>query len=257
MKLNTYLLQIMCLIGALFIMGCSDDEGTDAVEPDEEIVLPSPTYSIGGADSTAFGFEVVGDPIIDGNSYTFNSTDEDNGCGQPGGDYIKLNTLAPIWENGFSFAAWVEFEEERYFERIFDFGNGWGENNGMNITFSRLAKSNSLALTSWIDSDSTINREKGRLIARDVIVNNQSQLYTATISPSGEMKIYVNGELVAEKTDGHRVENIERKLNYLGHSNWCQVDPDFKGTMKAVYIFDKPITAGEVKALYQHGSGEQ
>ncbi|ELR72990.1 hypothetical protein C900_00492 [Fulvivirga imtechensis AK7] len=258
MKSNIYWLKMLCLALAFMIAGCSDDDGNE-VEPEEEIVLPDPTFSFGtDSDSTELDFELIGDPELRGdNAYVFNATDEDNGCGQIGGDYIKLDTLGAIWEKGFSIAAWVEFQEERYFERIVDLGNGWGEHGGMNISFSRLARSNSLALTSWIDTDSTTNREKGRLIARDVIVNNKMMHYAASISPSGEMKIYINGELAAEKADGHPVANVQRNKNYIGHSNWCQLDPDFKGVMKGIYLFNKPITSGEVKALYQKGSSTE
>lgn len=254
MKSNIYTWRVLCLVLALIAYGCSGDDEADDPKPDEEEVVevPDPLYTFGtGTDSTAFEFEVVGDPTVNGNVYTFNQTDEMNGCGQIGGDYIKLDTISPIWENGFSVAAWVEFQEDRYFERIIDFGNGWGEHGGMNITFSRLARSSDLVLTSWIDSDSVTNREKGRLIARDAIVNGKSMFYAGTISPSGEMKIYINGELVAEKSDGQPVANVARNDNFIGHSNWCQEDADLKGVLSGLYIFNRPISAGEVKALYQ------
>ncbi|MTI19461.1 LamG domain-containing protein, partial [Fulvivirga sp. RKSG066] len=204
--------------------------------------------------SAAIGFEVVGNPEINGNAYTFNSVDGNNGCGQAGGDYIKLDTLAADWSNGFTVAGWVKFTEDRYFERIIDFGNGKGEDGGMNVTFSRLTRSSDLALTSWIDSDSVMNREKGRLIARDAIVNGQMLFYVGTISPSGEMKIYINGELEAEKADGNHVANVERTKNYIGHSSWCSFDLDFKGTIDGLYLYNKAITEGEVKALYDQTS---
>lgn len=245
--------KIPCLLLALAIVGCSEDDDTYVEPPDE---VPSPDFSIGsGTDSSAHEFEVIGNPTVDGSVYTFNADGETkNECDRPGGDYIQLDTLEAIWENGFSVAAWVEFQENRYYERIIDFGNGWGENGGMNITFSRRGSANDLAFTSWIDSDSLVNREKGRLVAWDAIVNNENMLYVGTISPSGEMKIYVNGELVAEKADGHPVANVQRNKNYIGHSNWCTVDADFKGVMRGVYIYNEPITAGQVKALYEAGS---
>lgn len=251
------ILKVSCLLLALTFVGCSDDDDPAVDPPEEEVEVPVPSFTFGaGSDSLGHEHTVVGDPVMDGSTMTFNSGEEvgNNGCGKPGGDYIMLDTLGPIWENGFSVAAWVEFEENRYYERIIDFGNGWGENGGMNITFSRRGSDNDLVLTSWIDSDSLTNREKGRLAAWDAIVNNKDKLYVGTISPSGEMKIYVDGELVAEKADGHPVANVQRNRNYIGHSNWCSEDPDFKGTMRGVYIYNKPITAEEVKALFARGS---
>ena len=254
MKSQIYTLRMLCLALAVIFAGCSEEDDPSA-DPEEEVVVDPPTPSLTFAtpsDSTVIEFEVVGDPEINGNRYTFNTVDEDNGCGMPGGDFIKLDTLEPMWNNGFAVAAWVEFkDEERYYERIIDFGNGWGENGGMNITLSRLARSSDLALTSWIDSDSVTNREKGRLIARDAIVNGELVFYTATISPTGEMKLFVNGELVAEKADGHPVANVARNQNFIGHSNWCQEDYDFKGVIDGMYIYNRAITPDEVRALYK------
>lgn len=258
MKSHVYTLRILCLALAVLIAGCSEEDDPSADPGEEEIVDP-PTPSLSFAtpsDSTGIPFEVIGDPEVNGTKYTFNMVDEDNGCGMPGGDYIQLDTLEPMWDNGFAVAAWVEFrDEERYYERIIDFGNGWGENGGMNVTLSRLARSSDLALTSWIDSDSLTNREKGRLIARDVIVNGETLFYAATISPTGEMKLYVNGEIVAEKADGHPVANVARNQNFIGHSNWCQEDYDFKGSVDGMYIYNRAITSEEVRALYDLRSG--
>lgn len=247
---------------ALIFAACSEDDDPsveEEEEEEEEVVVdpPAPLLSFSGtSESTGIGFEIIGDPAVNGKAYTFNATDEDNGCGMPGGDYIKLDTLDAIWENGFSVGAWVEFQDnERYYERIIDFGNGWGENGGMNITLSRLARSTDLVFTSWIDSDSLVNREKGRLIARDVIVNGESVFYAGTISPSGEMKIYVNGEVVAEKAGGHPVANVARNNNFIGHSNWCQEDYDLKGVVDGMYIYNRAITAAEVRAVYNHTGG--
>ncbi|MBL6449755.1 LamG domain-containing protein [Fulvivirga sp. 29W222] len=251
MKPSIYVLRILYLALAIAIAGCSEEDDP-SIDPEEVVDPPIPSLSFAtSSDSTRISFDVVGDPEIMGTRYTFNLTDENNGCGMPGGDYVKLDTLESIWSNGFAIAAWVEFKDKaRYYERIIDFGNGWGEHGGMNITLSRLARSTDLVLTSWIDSDSLTNREKGRLIARDAIVDGVTQLYAATISPSGEMKIFVNGMLVAEKANGHPVANVVRNQNYIGHSNWCEEDYDLKGTVDGVYIFNRVITPEEVSALY-------
>ena len=236
--------------------GGGDGDGNGDGGEEEEVDPPTAFITFGVNGATGIEFDVVGAPQVNGNRYMFNANDQDNGCGQPGGDYIELDTLEAVWQDGFSIAAWVEFKEEnRYFERIIDFGNNWGEKNGMNITFSRLARSSDLVLTSWIDSDSLTNREKGRVIARKAIVNNQSTFYAATISPTGEMKIFVNGVMVAEKSAGHPVANVRRTKNYIGHSNWCEEDYDLKGEVDGMYIYNKAITPAEVKAVYKLKAG--
>ncbi len=181
-----------------------------------------------------------------------NEQDGDNGCDQLGGQYVQLPQIGPVWEKGFTIAAWVEFKEVRNYERIFDMGNGLGETSGHNVTFSRLKETNDLAITSWINADSAYNRINGRLVAKGVIVNGELQHYAATISPEGAMKIFVNGIKVAERPDGHEVLNISRERNYLGHSSYCYLDPDLKGVVDDFRLYNKPLSEKEIKELYSN-----
>lgn len=199
---------------------------------------------------------IVGEPQeVEGRNGTalfLNKVDGDNGCDQLGGQYVKLPILGAVWEKGFTLSTWVEFMEIRNYERIFDMGNGLGETSGRNVTFSRLKQTNDLVLTSWINSDSAFNRINGRLVAKNAIVNGELQHYAATISPEGTMKIFVNGEKVAERTDGHAVFNIARERNYIGHSSYCYLDPDLKGTVDDFRLFNKELSEQEIKELYTY-----
>ena len=252
MKYTIYPFVCLAVI-ALQLAGCSNSDG-DEVAPGDTEVPPTIFSFAPGPSAPNSGFEVVGNPEINGDQYTFNATvDEDNGCGLPGGDHIKLDTLEAIWANGFSMYAWIEFTENRNFERVFDFGNGRGEDDGKNITLSRFRTTSGLALTSWVDSTAA-NRWEGRVIADDAIVNNQRTFYAATISTSGEMKLYVNGELAAQKEDGNPVANVRRTRNFIGHSNWCELDPDFKGTIEGLSIFDEVLSREQIRAVYEQNS---
>ncbi|WP_017730170.1 LamG domain-containing protein [Nafulsella turpanensis] len=215
-------------------------------------------FTDGATDLSENGYDgkIIGDPgivqneLVEGSALRLNETEGNNGCNQPGGDYIKLPELGEVWAAGFTIVARVQFEENRSYERIFDMGNGLGERNGRNVTLSRLEETNDLALTSWINADSTLNREKGRLIAPDVIVNGELQQFAATIDPEGVMKIFVDGEKVAQRNDGHPVLDIKRVRNYIGHSNYCYLDPDFKGLIDDIKIYNKTLTEEEIKELY-------
>lgn len=217
-------------------------------------------FSAGATDKSDYQYDgiVVGSPKevegLDGKALLFNEEDGDNGCDQLGGEYVRLPVLGAVWEKGFTLSAWVEFTENRNYERIFDMGNGLGETSGRNVTFSRLKETNDLALTSWINSDSTFNRENGRVVAKDAIVNGVLQHYAATISPDGAMKIFVNGEKVAERADGHAVLNIARERNYIGHSSYCYLDPDLKGVVDDFRLYNKDLTEQEIKELYTSNS---
>lgn len=199
---------------------------------------------------------IVGEPAFveghEGKALYLNETDGTNSCDQLGGQYVKLPAFREVWEKGFTISAWVEFKENRRYERIFDMGNGLGETNGRNVTFSRLEDTDDLVLTSWVNSDPEFNRIHGRVVAEGVIENGKMQHYAATISPEGVMKIFVNGEKVAERTDGNPVLNVYREKNYIGHSSYCYLDPDLKGIIDEVRIYNTALSEQEILDLFNH-----
>jgi len=181
----------------------------------------------------------------------FNSGDDkNNGCGLKGGDYITLPSFDAIWANGFSVSGWAFFKENRNFERIIDFGNGDGDSGGLPILFGREGTSNDILLESWVDSDGYTNRTKGRLSMPGSVTNDKFQFYASTIDKDGVMKIYVNGVKVAEQ-NGNIIANVKRAKNFIGHSNWCFNDPDFKGVLDEIRIYSKPLSEAQVKQLYE------
>jgi hypothetical protein len=172
-----------------------------------------------------------------------------NGCGQAGGQYTQLPPIGPVWQSGMSVCAWVRFDNASSFERIFDFGNGRGDLGGFPIWFGRVFSSNDLRLESWISSNASETANNGTLTATNVIVNGVYQYFCATIT-GDTMRIYVNGQMVAERK-GHPIANVFRTDNFLGHSNWCAFDPDFRGAMDEVRVYTRGLTPTEIQALYQ------
>ncbi len=253
------------LIAPWIISGCSEDEqNSEEVIPDEEPVVVENVgvglvthFKLNGNadDATAGSFNatIVGNPNtvdgVEGSALFFNEEDGDNGCGQPGGTYVKLPVFGSIWEEGFSVAAWVQFTEIRNYERIIDLGNGRGEDGGMPITFGRLMETNDLALTSWNNEEAYSNRHKGRLIAEDAIENGKLQFLVGTVDKNGRMAIYKDGILIAEKDDGQSIVNVKRSSNFLAHSNYCKEDPDFKGILDDVRVYNYALSAEEVADL--------
>ncbi|MFN0176022.1 MAG: LamG-like jellyroll fold domain-containing protein [Saprospiraceae bacterium] len=184
-----------------------------------------------------------------GVGFLFNQNPGSNGCGKPGGEYVQLPAFDSIWQNGFTVCAWVRFDAISFFERIIDFGNGSGDGGGMPIWFGREGSSNNLTLESWITSNGSVNRTLGRLVAPNVITNGNIEYYCGTIS-GDTMRIYVNGVLKAQKK-GHPILNVPRSNNFIGRSNWCFNDPDFKGFMDEVRIYNRALTEAEINSLYQ------
>ncbi len=195
---------------------------------------------------------LVGNPLcidgINGEGFQFNTSSGNNGCGQAGGEYIEIPTLGAIWQDGMSICAWVQYENIANYERIIDMGNGSGDQGGLPVWFGREGNSDNLALESWVSSDGS-NRTKGRLTAVNAITNGEIEFYVATIS-GNIMRIYVNGVMVAEKA-GNSVANVERRNNFIGRSNWCQNDPDFKGFMDEVRLYNRALTPDEVALMFE------
>lgn len=249
---------LLLLVVVALLFSCKNDKGEDT-DPDFEPaggLLIHYDFSGNATDRSEFGYngKIIGSPQTvesrQGRALRLNETDGNNGCNQLGGEYVQMPIIGKVWENGFSVVAWVEFQENRNYERILDMGNGLGETNGRNITFSRNAESNDLVLTSWINADSVYNRIHGRLVARNAIVNGELQQYAATISPEGVMRIFVNGTKVAERTDGHAVLNITRERNYVGHSSYCYLDPDLKGVVDDFRIYNVALEEKDIEDLY-------
>ncbi|MEO6730639.1 MAG: LamG-like jellyroll fold domain-containing protein [Ferruginibacter sp.] len=194
---------------------------------------------------------VVGTPqcirgILD-YGFLFNQKPIVNACGQLGGEYVALPTIDAIWSGGFTVAAWVRFDEIKSFERIIDFSNSNGESGGLPIWFGREGNSNNLTLENWKDANGAQARSTGRLVAVNAITNGSIEYYCATLS-SDTMRIYVNGALVAQKL-GNAMANVKRTNNYIGRSAWC--DPDFKGFMDEVRIYNRPLSGDEIASLYK------
>jgi len=209
-------------------------------------------------DDSGHGYNgtIQGDPEcvqgVQGKALRFNKVDSDNGCGRPGGDYIVVPTLPAILIDGLTVCAWAKFEADRSFERIIDFGNGRGDVGGMPIIFGRLGTSSNLDMESWINSNSTTNTTTGRISA-GTIINSAFRFYCGTINSSFKlMRLFIDGEMVQEKI-GHEVMNVTRTHNFIGHSQWCNADPDFKGTLDEVYVYNRDLSPTEIQELMSGG----
>ena len=66
------------------------------------------------------------------------------------------------------------------------------------------------------------------------------------------MTLYIDGDAVQQKI-GHEVKNVVRTHNFIGHSNWCEFDTDFKGTLDEIYVYNRDLAGSEIKALMSGG----
>jgi len=205
-----------------------------------------------GYDGVIHGHPVCTDGVK-GKALALNSSGGgDNGCGKEGGDFISIPTLGGIWDRGITLCAWAKFTEPRFFERIVDLGGGRGEEGGYPVFLGRLETTDQIVLESWVNEDGSLNRSRGRL-SRPAIKEGKFRFYCGVIEnlggDRGLMELFVDGKLVAKK-EGNGVKNAVRARNFIGHSNWCFNDPDFKGVIDEVYLFNRPLSQEEVRELY-------
>lgn len=220
------------LVAYYSFCGCSADDNSGMTNGG--VFVGSPACETGKS-----GQGILLNPTAGGN----------NGCGLAGGQYVQLPPFDAIWQDGFTVSAWVRFDNPSSYERIIDIGNGSGDLGGMPVWFGREGTTNNLMMDSWISSNGNVNRTTGRLSAPNTIVNGVFQHYCATIGPGNIMRIYVNGQLRAEKT-GHPILNVPRSANFIGHSNWCPNDPDTRALIDELRLYNRAFSPAEINTLY-------
>ena len=181
-----------------------------------------------------------------GAGYEFNQSNEISFCGE-GSSFLVIDSLPPLWQDGMTISVRVAFDDVRSFSRIIDFGNDKGQDGGYNIVLARLAETDDVVFSHWTNS-STADVEG--VVAEDVIDLGKFFYIGVTASSSGLLKIYINGKL-ANTQEGQPIVNIGRGKNFVGRSHWCGRDPDFKGKIEDIMIFNSELTGPQVKALHK------
>ena len=147
-------------------------------------------------------------------------------------DYVQIETLpASInWRDGFTIEFKAKWDAFNSCSRIFDFGNGAESDN---IWVSNLETKNILTFA---------GRSGANVIftVPNAIINNDTALFTITLTKidnTYNVDYYINKTLnySHKLTTNYLLQNIERKSNYLGRSNWA-IDPYFLGRIYSLKI---------------------
>jgi hypothetical protein len=97
--------------------------------------------------------------------------------------------------------------------------------------------------------ETKIGEDGIKVIARNAIVLNEWQHFAATMDSMGAVKLYKNGALVKEGKTGVP-DVITRTKNYLGESSWGpETDALYEGMMDEVRVYERVLSAEEIKAL--------
>lgn len=159
-----------------------------------------------------------------------------------GSAHLQTPNLNIDYSEGFSVSAWVWYEEFNNWSRIMDFGqaksNGIGSANE-NIVLANIGTENGLRFVTFNGSNAT------RIDIPNILETRQWIHIAATISPTGEGKVYKNGVLIEENSAMHLPNSIERDLSYIGKSNWPG-NALFKGKIAEVKVYNKALSLAEI-----------
>jgi hypothetical protein len=112
--------------------------------------------------------------------------------------------------------------------------------------------------TGGLDFVNTVNGVQELVYVPNALVLNQWQYLAATISTSGTMRVYVNGQLRGSVA-GLVPSNVTRSANVIGNTNYGGVG--FDGQMSEFSVWDRELTQGEIQAatasLYTPYTGNQ
>lgn len=161
------------------------------------------------------------------------------------------------FSGSFTLQSWIYPDANSNWNRIIDFGNGAGVNCVLfTNNFNQTGKPG-------------LHIEGDQFACNQVLTNSEWHHVVATYSyPSayvnngityGIAKIYIDGVDVTAANNAtmylRRPASLNRTRCYIGRSNWWDAanhDPDFKGGMGAIQIYNRALTASEVQTNYNN-----
>lgn len=140
-----------------------------------------------------------------------------------------------------TFMAWVKTESAREWARLFDFGT---EDISNNFFFApgygkvELKTDNTINNEIWLDPHSR---------------TGVWELYAVTVS-ADKIKVYRDGECIAEQELTADITKLKQDTNYIGasHYGW---DAKFHGKMDDIKLYNRVCTAEEIKTEYKSVAG--
>ncbi|MEM7293095.1 MAG: LamG domain-containing protein, partial [Pseudomonadota bacterium] len=158
-------------------------------------------------------------------------------------DHFTLPSIANDFTSGFAATAWVDFGTTQNWERVFDFGNGAGNNN---ILLTRNGNSNNLTFEVYHGGSC------GKITAANGIQSGLHH-YAVSMASDRSVSLYRDGQLIASGTSSCMPANVTRSTNYIGRSLWS-FDGYFDNQIDELKIFDRDLSADQVSSIYANES---
>lgn len=170
-------------------------------------------------------------------------------------DYVKCKPNVYFNGKSFTIQSWVYVETNVNFNRIIDFGNP----DPSKAENAYTGKDNVVVSNSYMTDGKPVVYIQNTTTAHQKWTTNPMALNrwhhvvtTWTMYPNGvngKAAIYVDGQLATATTNVDTVNptNVVRQNCYIGKSNWVVTqDPNMKGGIGALQIYDGALTAAEV-----------
>ena len=154
-------------------------------------------------------------------------------------DYLNVDP----WEFGgesMTVEAYVKYDAFNNWARIFDFGDGQYDDNVFLAYYQSTGKPSFGVL---------IGSSQKRLDSSSSFAANTWEHIVATVDGT-TMKIYLNGALIATKTDGQEPASLTRAQHWIGRSHWS-ADDYLDGTIAYLRFWDGvALGADQVEQLH-------
>ena len=146
-----------------------------------------------------------------------------------------LIASANMFNGDFTAIGWVYVRSYASWSRLFDFGNGAGQDNVL------------IAITSGPSGYPVLFANGGNLGSSTLIPLDQWAQLAATQSGTTQT-LYLNGQQVGQQTGGPEA-SVARNLNYIGRSNWGS-DAYLDGKISQLRMYNRALTSAEILTDY-------
>jgi hypothetical protein len=175
------------------------------------------------------------------------------------GSYVELPSGMISSLGNATFEAWIIWQGDEVWSRIFDFGdNGGVPTNGISYLFLTPASTNGLPRVVFSvagPSQETVAEAVSPLPAHGVTVGEVPDHIAVVIDRSdSSLRLYSGGVEVRSVTMPSDLAAINDVNDWLGRSNYL-VDPALSATLIEFRIYQQALSASQISASFQAGPG--
>ena len=161
-------------------------------------------------------------------------------------DYVSVPDLG-LNNGSFTVEGWIYARSANTFSRFFDFGSGYGENNGHNLIVYFDGTTGKLKFEMWKGNTRDANSLRA-IVANSQFPLNQWVYVAAVFNSATQMGyLYYNDIKLQGTMLGCADSTAHRDKSYFGRSNWAD-DLYFNGKMCNIAVWKEARTADEINS---------